>query len=76
MKLKISFGPMAALGVVFVALKLSDVIDWSWWWVTLPFWWWPAAMVAYLIAWGAAASFCVVSYSALFLYEKLRKSIK
>ena len=26
------------LGVLFVALKLTGVIDWSWWWVTLPFW--------------------------------------
>lgn len=26
------------LGVVFVTLKLLHVIDWSWWWVTLPFW--------------------------------------
>lgn len=26
------------LGVVFVALKLTGFIDWSWWWVTLPFW--------------------------------------
>jgi uncharacterized membrane protein YdbT with pleckstrin-like domain len=26
------------LGVLFVALKLLNVIDWSWWWVTAPFW--------------------------------------
>ncbi|MNO29190.1 hypothetical protein D3C76_190980 [compost metagenome] len=26
------------LGVVFVALKLCGVINWSWWWVTVPFW--------------------------------------
>lgn len=26
------------LGVVFVTLKLIGVINWSWWWVTLPFW--------------------------------------
>lgn len=25
------------LGVVFVTLKLCEVIDWSWWWVLLPF---------------------------------------
>lgn len=25
------------LGVVFVTLKLCGIIDWSWWWVTLPF---------------------------------------
>ena len=26
------------LGVLFIGLKLGDVIDWSWWWVTSPFW--------------------------------------
>lgn len=26
------------LGVVFVVLKLLKMINWSWWWVTLPFW--------------------------------------
>lgn len=26
------------LGVAFVVLKLVGVINWSWWWVTLPFW--------------------------------------
>jgi phosphoglycerol transferase MdoB-like AlkP superfamily enzyme len=25
-------------GVVFIVLKLTDVIDWSWWWVLSPFW--------------------------------------
>ena len=31
-------GVLGLLGVVFVTLKLLGVIDWSWWWVTLPFW--------------------------------------
>lgn len=26
------------LGILFVGLKLTGYIDWSWWWVTLPFW--------------------------------------
>ena len=29
---------MGLLGVLFVALKLTGFIDWSWWWVTAPFW--------------------------------------
>ena len=29
---------LGLLGVVFVTLKLIGTIDWSWWWVTLPFW--------------------------------------
>jgi hypothetical protein len=31
-------GVVGLLGVAFVVLKLTGVIDWSWWWVTLPFW--------------------------------------
>lgn len=30
-------GVFGLLGVIFVVLKLVGVIDWSWWWVTLPF---------------------------------------
>lgn len=26
--------------IVLLTLKLSDVIDWSWWLITLPLWWW------------------------------------
>lgn len=26
------------LGVLFVGLKLTNYIDWSWWWVLSPFW--------------------------------------
>ena len=28
---------LGLLGVAFIVLKLVGVIDWSWWWVTLPF---------------------------------------
>lgn len=31
-------GVFGLLGVLFVGLKLTGYIDWSWWWVTLPFW--------------------------------------
>ena len=27
-----------ALFIVFLVLKLTDTIDWSWWWVTSPLW--------------------------------------
>jgi Transmembrane Fragile-X-F protein len=26
------------LGIVFIVLKLCKVIDWSWWYVTMPLW--------------------------------------
>lgn len=32
----IGFGGL--LTIVFIVLKLTKVIDWSWWWVTCPLW--------------------------------------
>ena len=29
---------LSLLGVVFITLKLTGYIDWSWWYVTMPFW--------------------------------------
>jgi hypothetical protein len=26
------------LFLIFLVLKLTDIIDWSWWWVTCPIW--------------------------------------
>ena len=31
-------GICSALGLIFVTLKLTGVIAWSWLWVLLPFW--------------------------------------
>jgi hypothetical protein len=28
----------SALGLIFITLKLTHYIDWSWWYVTAPFW--------------------------------------
>ena len=39
------------LGVVFITLKLTGYIDWSWWWVTAPFWGtWAFIAVVVLVA--------------------------
>lgn len=40
------------LGIAFVVLKLCNVIDWSWIWVTAPFWIPLALCVAALAVWG------------------------
>jgi hypothetical protein len=29
---------MVCLICVFMALKVHDIIDWSWWWIFSPFW--------------------------------------
>ena len=31
-------GFAGALTIVFIVLKLTSVIDWSWWWVLSPLW--------------------------------------
>jgi hypothetical protein len=31
-------GFLGLLGLLFIGLKLGNVIDWSWWFVTLPLW--------------------------------------
>jgi len=31
-------GFTSLLAIVFITLKLTNVIDWSWWWVLSPLW--------------------------------------
>jgi hypothetical protein len=47
----VSMPILGLLGIVFVTLKLCNVIDWSWWWVTAPFW----GGLAVFLAFGAMA---------------------
>lgn len=39
------------LGVLFIGLKLTHTINWSWWWVLAPFWI-PAAITVLVVAVG------------------------
>lgn len=50
----ISFGGL--LAILFIALKLTGYIDWSWWWVLAPLW----APVAILLVAFAVTMFIVV----------------
>lgn len=34
----VSLGFCSALTLIFITLKLCNVIDWSWWWVLSPSW--------------------------------------
>lgn len=34
----LTFSPMLIVFLVFLVLQLTDVINWSWWWVTAPLW--------------------------------------
>ena len=33
------------LFIVFLVLKLTNIIDWSWWWITAPLWGWLAMVI-------------------------------
>lgn len=56
-------GVLGLLGVVFVALKLCHVINWSWWWVTIPFWGGFALVVVFL----------VISFFVILIKEAIKK---
>lgn len=40
---------LSLLGLLFIGLKLTDNIDWSWWWVLSPFWIGPAFILLLLL---------------------------
>jgi len=44
-------GVTSLLGIAFVILKLTDIIDWSWGLVTLPFWGEIAILIVIGIIW-------------------------
>ena len=53
------------LTIVFIVLKLTKVIDWSWWWVTAP-------------AWGSVAVILIVAIvlgTIQFLGDKKSKNL-
>lgn len=49
-------GICSVLGLIFVTLKLTGVIAWSWLWVLLPFWGPMALVLVLLLQAGIIAS--------------------
>ena len=49
-------GLCSILFIVFLVLKLCNVIDWSWWWVTAPLWGALAIAVVIAIIWTIVES--------------------
>lgn len=45
----ISFPTLTVLFIVFLILKLTETITWSWWWVTAPLWFPFALLVAFFV---------------------------
>ena len=52
---------LGLLGVLFVGLKLTGYIDWSWWWVTAPFWGGFALVAAMLVIFGCVAGIAILA---------------
>lgn len=48
------------LEIVFIVLKLTKVIDWSWWWVTCPLW----------LPWAFVIVVAVIYYIYLLIKER------
>jgi len=46
-------GPLFLLFLVFLVLKLTDHVDWSWYWVTAPLW------IPFAI-WAVFVIFCLI----------------
>ena len=51
------------LTIVFVVLKLTNYINWSWWWVLSPLW------IPILIGLAIFVGFCIFSIVYVFLEE-------
>lgn len=56
------FGLPSLLTVLFVGLKLTGYISWSWWWVLSPLW----------IGWTVVLAFLVLVFGIVFLLAILK----
>lgn len=56
--MRVSFLPL--LGLLFIALKLGFVIEWSWLWVLAPFWIWAAILAMLFGTWVTIAALAAV----------------
>lgn len=70
----VGIGPL--LFLLFLGLKLTDSIDWSWWWVTAPLWGPLAVVAAIAVLAGVGAGLAwiavIVIDTAHEIYRKIR----
>lgn len=46
-------GFVGLLTILFIGLKLTGYIDWSWWWVLSPLWLITLVMIVVAVVWAA-----------------------
>jgi hypothetical protein len=62
-----SVGFFGLLALLFIGLKLGDIIDWSWGWVLAPLW---APLTIVLITWLSIVVITVTFLSCVGLWRK------
>ena len=65
-------GFCSLLAIVFITLKLCNVIQWSWWWVTCPLW---SPLCVFLIVFGGLYLFPFIKVS-FFSTPKQKEQMK
>jgi hypothetical protein len=53
-----------AVTAVLVTLKLTGILSWSWWWITVLLWW-DVLLVGSVILLVVLVVFCVILFSTL-----------
>ena len=62
------------LFLVFLVLKLTNVIDWSWWWVTAPLW--IPIIIFFVVVSGVYAFYKILGYYSKNKMKNFRKNLK
>ena len=60
-------GLFSACGLMFIGLKLAEIIDWHWIWVLAPFWIIPGIFLGLICIALAAVLIVLVAYGAISL---------
>ena len=69
--------PAFLLFLVFLVLKLTGFITWSWWWVTCPLWFWFAvAALFFLVPCAAALVLVPLAFVGAFVYHFIKNIFK
>ena len=64
-------GFLGLLTIVFIVLKLCNVIDWSWWWVLAPTWI-PTGIILLM----SLVLFGLKKYSVWRIKKEIKKTVK